>query len=71
MDQPLRRAPGGGEPRGDATLLVLTHDEFDGETTTYKIVAHGWAPVLSGLKTLLETGKPLEISFPVAEGVRD
>ena len=59
------------EPRGDATLLTLTHDEFDGETATYRSVAHGWVPVLSGLKTLLETGKPLEISYPVAEGVRD
>jgi len=59
------------EARGDATLLVLTHDEFDGETSTYKSVAHGWVPILSGLKTLLETGKPLEISYPVAEGVRD
>ena len=59
------------EPRGDATLLTLTHDEFDGETATYRSVAHGWVPVLSGLKTLLETGKPLEISYPAAEGVRD
>ena len=59
------------EPRGDATLLTLTHDEFDGETATYRSVAHGWVPVLSGLKTLLETGTPLEISYPAAEGVRD
>jgi uncharacterized protein YndB with AHSA1/START domain/DNA-binding transcriptional ArsR family regulator len=58
------------EPRGAATLLTLTHDEFDGETSTYRSVAHGWVPVLSGLKTLLETGKPLEISYPAAEGVR-
>jgi uncharacterized protein YndB with AHSA1/START domain/DNA-binding transcriptional ArsR family regulator len=59
------------EPRGEATLLILTHDEFDGETTTFKSVAHGWVPILSGLKTLLETGEPLEISYPAAEGVRD
>jgi uncharacterized protein YndB with AHSA1/START domain/DNA-binding transcriptional ArsR family regulator len=58
------------EPRGEATLLTLTHDEFDGETSTFKSVAHGWVPILSGLKTLLETGKPLEISYPAAEGVR-
>ena len=59
------------EARGDATLLVLTHDDFDGETSTYRSVAHGWVPILSGLKTLLETGKALEISYPAAEGVRD
>jgi uncharacterized protein YndB with AHSA1/START domain len=58
------------EPRGDATLLILTHDEFETATATYKSVAHGWVPILSGLKTLLETGEPLEISYPSAEGVR-
>jgi uncharacterized protein YndB with AHSA1/START domain/DNA-binding transcriptional ArsR family regulator len=58
------------EPRGAATLLILTHDEFDGETSTYRSVAHGWVPILSGLKTVLETGKPIEISYPAQEGVR-
>jgi len=58
------------EPRGAASLLVLTHDEFATETSTYKSVEHGWVPILSGLKTLLETGKPIEISYPAAEGVR-
>lgn len=58
------------EPRGAASLLTLTHDEFDGETSTFKSVAHGWVPILSGMKTLLETGKPLEISYPVTQGVR-
>ena len=59
------------EPRGAATLLTLVHDEFDGETSTFRSVAHGWVPILSGLKTLLETGKPIEISYPAHEGVRD
>jgi uncharacterized protein YndB with AHSA1/START domain/DNA-binding transcriptional ArsR family regulator len=59
------------EPRGEATLLTLIHDEFDGETTTFKSVGHGWVPILSGLKTLLETGKPLDITYPAREGVRD
>ena len=58
------------EPRGDATLLTLTHDEFEGETSTYRSVAHGWVPILSGLKTLLETGKALEITYPEHEGAR-
>jgi uncharacterized protein YndB with AHSA1/START domain len=58
------------EARGAATLLTLTHDDFDGETSTYRSVAHGWVPVLSGLKTLLETGEALEISYPTREGVR-
>jgi uncharacterized protein YndB with AHSA1/START domain len=52
------------EPMGSVTLLTITHDEFDGETQTYTSVARGWNPVVSGLKTLLETGKPLAIPAP-------
>jgi uncharacterized protein YndB with AHSA1/START domain len=49
---------------GDVCKLTLTHDDFDGITKTYEQVAMGWNPVLSGLKTLLETGKPLAIPMP-------
>ncbi len=49
---------------GKACLLTLVHDDFDGETKTYMGVEHGWVPVLSGLKTLLETGVELEITRP-------
>jgi uncharacterized protein YndB with AHSA1/START domain/DNA-binding transcriptional ArsR family regulator len=49
------------EKRGDVCLLTLIHDGFDGETATYKSVGKGWNPILSGLKTLMETGKPLGI----------
>jgi hypothetical protein len=54
------------ERRGDTCKLTLIHDDFDGETATYKSVGPGWNPVLSGLKTLLETGKPLVIAPPAA-----
>ena len=47
------------EPQGPLCLLTVTHDDFDGETRTYQEVSRGWNPVLSGLKTLLETGRPL------------
>jgi uncharacterized protein YndB with AHSA1/START domain/DNA-binding transcriptional ArsR family regulator len=49
------------EPQGDVCKLTLLHDDFDGETATYKSVGPGWNPVLSGLKTLLETGRPLTL----------
>ena len=39
--------------------LTLTHDNFDSETITYKEVIQGWPLIISGLKTLLETGKLL------------
>jgi uncharacterized protein YndB with AHSA1/START domain len=51
---------------GDTCKLTLTHEHFAGETETYKGTLTGWNPVLSGLKTLLETGKPLEIQWPVS-----
>lgn len=54
------------EPRGEVCRLTLTHDDFDGITETYKQVEMGWNVVLSGLKTLLETGKPLNIPMPTS-----
>jgi uncharacterized protein YndB with AHSA1/START domain/DNA-binding transcriptional ArsR family regulator len=56
-------------PLGEACLLRLTHDDFDGETSTYRSVANskGWSLILSGLKSLLETGEPLDISPQVAQ----
>ena len=47
------------EPQGDVCRLTLLHDDFDGETETYKTISQGWAPILCSLKTLLETGAPM------------
>jgi uncharacterized protein YndB with AHSA1/START domain/DNA-binding transcriptional ArsR family regulator len=49
------------EKQGEVCRLRLVHDDFDGETKTYHEVEHGWSGILSGLKTLLETGQPLHI----------
>ena len=50
------------EPLGDGLCsLTVTHDEFEGATETYRSVGAGWPAVLSGLKTLLETGRPLAL----------
>jgi uncharacterized protein YndB with AHSA1/START domain len=51
-------------PMGEATRLSLVHDGFEGETETYKQSAAGWPVILSGLKTLLETGRPLVLPPP-------
>lgn len=45
---------------GATTKLKLIHDDFDGETATYKNVQSGWSMILSSFKSLLETGKALE-----------
>jgi uncharacterized protein YndB with AHSA1/START domain len=48
------------EPQdGGLTKLTLVHDQLEGAPKTAESVAGGWMFVLSGLKTLLETGKPL------------
>jgi uncharacterized protein YndB with AHSA1/START domain/DNA-binding transcriptional ArsR family regulator len=49
------------EPQGEAVKLKVTHDGFAGETETYRQIAGGMPYILSGLKTLLETGKPLAV----------
>jgi uncharacterized protein YndB with AHSA1/START domain/DNA-binding transcriptional ArsR family regulator len=47
-------------PMGDVCRLTLTHEDFTGETATYRSVSDGgWAPIIDSLKTLLETGKPM------------
>jgi uncharacterized protein YndB with AHSA1/START domain len=49
------------EPQEDGTtLLTVVHDQLEGAPKTAESVSGtGWTYVLSGLKTLLETGKPL------------
>ena len=48
------------EPQeGGVTKLTVTHDQLEAAPKTAASVAGGWSYVLSGLKTLLETGEPL------------
>jgi len=49
------------EPQdGGYCLLTLTHDRLEGAPkTALNVSGTGWMSVLSGLKTLLETGEPL------------
>jgi uncharacterized protein YndB with AHSA1/START domain len=48
-------------PQDDGTcLLTVTHDRLEGAPRTAQSVSGpGWTAVLSGLKTLLETGRPM------------
>jgi uncharacterized protein YndB with AHSA1/START domain/DNA-binding transcriptional ArsR family regulator len=41
------------------TKLTAIHDDFPAGSKVYENVAGGWPLVLSGLKTLVETGSPL------------
>jgi uncharacterized protein YndB with AHSA1/START domain len=46
----------------DVTRLRVVHDDFDSETATFKGSVDAWPMMLSSLKTLLESGRPL--TFP-------
>ena len=47
------------EPLGDLVKLTVIHDGFDAGSLVAPMVSEGWPRVLSGLKTLLETGETM------------
>ena len=63
-EEPESRVTWEIEPREDGTtLLTVIHDQLEGAPkTAASIAGAGWMYVLSGLKTLLETGEPLTSS---------
>jgi uncharacterized protein YndB with AHSA1/START domain len=51
------------EPQdGGFTKLTVVHDQLEESPRTSSGVSGGWALIISGLKTLLETGTPLSTS---------
>ncbi len=45
---------------GGVTKVTVVHEDFEGETATYKgLQSGGWSWILSNMKTLLETGEPM------------
>jgi uncharacterized protein YndB with AHSA1/START domain len=47
------------EPIGDVVRLTVVHDRLEPGSEMLKGITNGWPKVLSSLKSLLETGKPL------------
>jgi uncharacterized protein YndB with AHSA1/START domain len=47
------------EPAPGAVRLTVTHDELEPDSNMLRGISRGWPAVLSSLKSLLETGKPL------------
>jgi uncharacterized protein YndB with AHSA1/START domain len=45
---------------GDVTRLSLVHRHLAPDSSYLKVVAPGWPMLLSSLKSLVETGEPLE-----------
>ena len=54
------------EPAGPAVKLTVTHEIGVANSKLIDEVAGGWPTVLSGLKSLLETGEKLAIPHPHA-----
>lgn len=46
-------------PQGYAVRVTITHDEFPTGSTVLPRIARGWPAIMSGLKSLLETGTSL------------
>jgi len=50
------------QPVGANARLDLVHDGFDDDSVVLAAVREGWPPLLSSLKSMLETGEPLDLS---------
>ena len=51
------------EPYGKLVKLTLTHQGFDEGSKMLPAISTGWPAILSSLKSILETGRPLDIPF--------
>ena len=52
------------EPAGPAVKLTVTHETAVAESKLIEAVSGGWPLILSGLKSLLETGEKLAVPHP-------
>jgi len=69
VNEPPTRVAWEITPMGETCRLSVTHDGFTEENATFAQTKGGWPIILSGLKTLLETGRELEITPPEAADV--
>jgi uncharacterized protein YndB with AHSA1/START domain len=56
------------ESMGGVVKLTLTHDDFEPDSEMLKATSAGWPPLLSSLKTWLETGTALKLPQPLPQG---
>ena len=57
------------EPAGDAIKLTVTHEIDVPGSKLIEGVSGGWPAILASLKSLLETGEPLEVTRKWPEGM--
>ena len=51
------------EPSNGAVKLTVTHEDFAEGSKTLPSISEGWPIVLCSLKSILETGKPLDFEM--------
>lgn len=51
------------KPQGRVVRLTVTHEEFPPDSKVYPGIWEGWSAILSSLKSLLETGRSLELTW--------
>ena len=51
------------EPHGKLVKLTLTHEGFGAGSKMLPAISKGWPAILSSLKSILETGRPLEVPY--------
>jgi uncharacterized protein YndB with AHSA1/START domain len=49
------------EPLKEAVKLRVTHEDFETGSKVFEGISQGWPEILSSLKSLLETGRPLAL----------
>lgn len=57
------------EPKGGTVKLTVTHSMDKSESKLVKAVSNGWPQILASLKSLLETGEPLEGTSTWPKGI--
>lgn len=57
------------EPAGETVKLTLTHISEKAESKLIQKVSNGWPRILASLKSLLETGEPLEGTSTWPKGI--
>ncbi len=57
------------EPQGDSVKLTVIHESDKPGSKLIEGVSNGWPKILASLKSLLETGEPLEATRRWPEGV--
>lgn len=63
-DEPPSRVSVLLQSGGEVVRLALLHDAFPPDSKVYAACSVGWPLILSGLKTLLETGSPIPAFSP-------